>query len=101
MIQQAAAHPQLVAGLVCQSVDVVMTPGLLQLTPGVSQSQASDSLGQQYNSPHTVVCEQGADLAVVGRAIVTATDPSAAAEQYKTLLWDAYLERIKHQVSKI
>lgn len=92
-MRQAASKPNLVAGLVAQSADVVVSPGLLQLTPGVSLSSASDTLGQQYDSPRNVVCVRGADLAVVGRAIITAADPGATAAQYKLLLWEAYLER--------
>lgn len=94
VMRQAASRPELVAGLVCQSADVVVSPGLLQLTPGVSLSHGSDSLGQQYNTPQSVVCERGADLAVVGRAIINADNPAATAKEFKTQLWDAYLERI-------
>lgn len=93
-MRQAASKPELVAGLVAQSADVVVSPGLLQLTPGVSLTSASDSLGQQYNSPSNVVCVRGADLAVVGRAITTASDPAATAAQYKLRLWEAYQERM-------
>lgn len=93
-MRQAASYPRLVAGLVCQSADVVVSPGLLQLTPGVSLTSQSDSLGQQYNSPQKVVCELGADLAVVGRAIISADNSADAAYQFKTTLWNAYLKRI-------
>lgn len=93
VMRQAASRPRLVAGLVCQSADVVVSPGLLQLTPGVSLSCGTDALGQQYNTPQSVVCERGADLAVVGRAIINADNPAATAKEFKTQLWDAYLER--------
>uniref|UniRef100_A0A1B6G5N9 Uridine 5'-monophosphate synthase n=1 Tax=Cuerna arida TaxID=1464854 RepID=A0A1B6G5N9_9HEMI len=100
VMRQAASFPQLIAGFVCQSPDVVVPPGLLQLTPGVSLAESTDTLGQQYNSPLAVVCERGADLAIVGRAIVSADDPAYAAQKYKTLLWEAYQQRVKRQAVK-
>uniref|UniRef100_A0A1B6KY40 Uridine 5'-monophosphate synthase n=1 Tax=Graphocephala atropunctata TaxID=36148 RepID=A0A1B6KY40_9HEMI len=95
VMRQAATFPQLVAGIVCQSADVVVSPGLLQLTPGVSVAETADSLGQQYNSPQAVVCERGADLAIVGRAVVSAEDPARAARELKAVLWQAYQQRVK------
>ncbi|KAG8272443.1 hypothetical protein J6590_040601 [Homalodisca vitripennis] len=63
----------------------------------VSLAESTDTLGQQYNSPLAVVCERGADLAIVGRAIVSADDPAHAALKYKTLLWEAYQQRVNSQ----
>lgn len=55
--------------------------GLISQSEGVSLPQASDSRVQRYNSPHSVVCEQGADLSVAGKAIVTPTDPPPVVKQ--------------------
>ncbi|XP_054282429.1 uridine 5'-monophosphate synthase-like [Macrosteles quadrilineatus] len=95
VMRQAGAYPKLVAGLVAQSADVVVSPGLVQLTPGVSLAEAADGFGQQYNSPRAVVMSKGADLAVVGRGVVRGDNPTAAARQYQTQLWDALQERLK------
>lgn len=82
----------LVIGHVCQS-NVFSDPGLIQLTPGVKLTETSDNLGQQYNTPESVV-NSGADLAVVGRGIIEATDRLSALLQYKNQLWSAYKNRL-------
>ncbi|KAK0168417.1 hypothetical protein PV327_002220 [Microctonus hyperodae] len=89
-----SATCDLVAGHVCQS-NIFSDPGLIQLTPGVKLAKASDDLGQQYNTPESVV-NAGADLAVVGRGITDASDKLAAILKYKDQLWSAYRARISH-----
>lgn len=94
-LQMMSEYPDLISGIVCQTPLFVDKPGMIQLTPGVQINVAGDDLGQQYNSPESVVLERGADVAVVGRGITQASEPRAAAENYKKLLWDAYLKRIE------
>lgn len=93
----AESYPDVVAGIVCQFSSVVQHPGFIQLTPGVNlqDSVKSDTLGQQYNTPEIVVTNRGADVAVVGRAIINAANPAKTAEEYKKQLWNAYLARVK------
>ena len=55
--------------------------------------KSTDDLGQQYNTPESVV-NSGADLAVVGRGITEAEDKLAATLKYKEELWAAYIKRI-------
>ncbi|XP_033336504.2 rudimentary-like [Megalopta genalis] len=88
-----AQNSNIVAGIVCQS-NIFTNPGLVQLTPGVKLGQSSDNLGQQYNTPESVV-KSGADLAVVGRGITEAKDKLAAALEYKKELWTAYKKRLE------
>lgn len=89
-------HPDFVAGVVCQSPNIVQNPGLVQLTPGVSLDCQNDGpLGQQYNSPEDIVMSRGADIAVVGRGITQATDPVQAAQEYRAKLWAAYEKRVQ------
>jgi len=89
----AETTSDLVVGLVSQS-NLSTHPAMLQLTPGVHLSSNSDSLGQQYNSPQTVI-NAGADLAVVGRGITESTSGSLTAVlSYKQALWEAYEKRI-------
>ncbi|XP_068982927.1 uridine 5'-monophosphate synthase isoform X2 [Bombus flavifrons] len=87
-----AQTSDMVVGVVCQS-DIFSSPGLIQLTPGVKILKSSDDLGQQYNTPESVV-NSGADLAVVGRGITEAEDKLAATLKYKEELWTAYIKRI-------
>lgn len=94
-IKMAEEYPELIAGVVCQNPLFLNNPGLIQLCPGVQMENKQDNLGQRYNSPLTVVLEKGADIAVVGRGITQSSDPACAAERYKKMLWDAYLQRIE------
>lgn len=105
-IKLAESRADFVAGVVSQSSTGLPSLGLVQLTPGVrvAHSQngvgkngndtSSDGLGQQYNSPHHVVLERGADVAVVGRGITESENPAEAAKLYRDLLWKAYQQRI-------
>ncbi|XP_053693518.1 uridine 5'-monophosphate synthase [Sabethes cyaneus] len=83
-----------VAGIVCQSPELVSFPGLLQLTPGVKIEEGIDSLGQKYDSPEHVVKNKGADICVVGRGILNAKNPADTAKLYRDRLWTAYCERV-------
>ncbi|XP_043250118.1 uridine 5'-monophosphate synthase [Colletes gigas] len=86
-----AQNSDMVCGIVCQS-NIFMNLGLIQLTPGVKLSNSSDDLGQQYNTPESVV-NSGADLAVVGRGITEAENILATTLEYKEELWAAYKKR--------
>lgn len=80
----------------CQAHDVVSSPSLLQLTPGVNMKNSNDNLGQKYESPSDVILVKGADIAVVGRGIYEAENPAEAAKVYKEWLWNTYLERVSN-----
>lgn len=93
----AATSPTFVAGIVGQTKSVVSDVGLIQLTPGVRIDDKADELGQQYYTPEFVVQEKGADIAVVGRGIIAAKNPEAAAKLYRDRLWAAYEQRLGKQ----
>lgn len=87
-----AQQSDTVIGLVCQS-NIFSDPGLIQLTPGVKLSKSFDNLGQQYNTPESVV-NAGADLAVIGRGVTEAQNKLDVLLEYKIKLWEAYEKRI-------
>lgn len=87
------AHSEFVAGVVAQSAGIVQDPGLIQLTPGVKLEEGGDNLGQKYNTPEYVICEKGADIAVVGRGIIGSKNPAEIAKTYRDRLWEAYTTR--------
>lgn len=85
-----------IAGVVAQNKETVPNPGLLQLTPGCKIEEGVDNLGQKYNSPEYVIKEKGADIAVVGRGILSSKNPEETAQTYRDRLWNAYTERISN-----
>ncbi|PSN50714.1 Uridine 5'-monophosphate synthase [Blattella germanica] len=94
-MEMCEKHKDFVVGVVCQTPSLIHSPGQIQLTPGVKLDSGNDgSLGQQYNTPDSVVLSRGADIAVVGRGITQAADPLQASKEYRSKLWAAYLKRI-------
>ena len=102
-VSSARQHSDFVIGFIAQHA-LNSEPGdnFLTLTPGVSlppkgrpgDKLHGDGLGQQYNTPRTVVYEQGADVIIVGRGIVNADDPATEAERYRKEAWAAYEARV-------
>lgn len=94
-VDLAENYRQFVIGFVSQS-SAHEDPGMIQLTPGVNleETVTNDNLGQQYRSPETIMLEDGADIAVVGRGIINAANPVETAKLYKKKLWDIYLSRV-------
>jgi uridine monophosphate synthetase len=76
---------------------ITMTPGC-SLPPSESLDDsefvpgAEDALGQQYNTPRSII-EKGNDIIIVGRGICNAQDPASKAEQYRKAAWEAYVGR--------
>lgn len=93
-IEMAEQHKDFVMGFICQH-KLIDDPGLLHMTPGVGIASKGDSLGQNYLHPDEVILEHGTDIIIVGRGIYGADSPQQAAQQFRTLGWQAYLKRIK------
>lgn len=103
-VSLARAHRGFVMGFIAQrSLNQEPGDNFISMTPGVSLPPAAspakdqiegDGLGQQYNTPRTVVLEQGSDIIIVGRGILHAEDRKAEAERYRYEGWHAYEERL-------
>ncbi|KAF2092435.1 Orotidine 5'-phosphate decarboxylase [Rhizodiscina lignyota] len=101
-VEVARQHKDFVLGFIAQrSLNtqkednfITMTPGVSLPPPGQEGKVGGDGLGQQYNSPRSVVLEKGSDVVIVGRGILNADDRSAEAERYRQEAWTAYEARI-------
>lgn len=59
---------------------------------GVHLKNVGDQLGQQYVTPRQAVDERGADILIVGRAILDSTNRVKTAEEYQQESYKAYEE---------
>jgi orotidine 5'-phosphate decarboxylase subfamily 1 len=92
VVAMAAANLKFVIGFITQH-KVSADPSLVNMAPGVELRKKSDNLGQQYNTPESVIAN-GADIIIVGRGIIAAPDPVDAAKEYKEAAWKAYEQRL-------
>lgn len=93
-VAMAESHADFVVGFICQQ-RLTQDPRFIHMTPGVQFADKSDTLGQQYNTPHHVILEKGSDIAIVGRGIIKHVDPMKAAEDYREASWVAYQQRVR------
>ena len=91
-------YPDAAVGLIAQSRLEKTRPDIIQMTPGVkiNDSEATEGLGQQYDTPESAVITRGADIIIVGRGVTHSPDPAIAAEMYRKAGWEGYLKRIKN-----
>lgn len=102
-VEIARDHREFVMGFIAQrSLNtepednfITMTPGCQLPPPGQEGKKLGDALGQQYNTPHKLIYEQGCDVIIVGRGIVRAEDRKSEAERYRKAAWAAYEERVR------
>ncbi|NXE20828.1 UMPS synthase, partial [Ardeotis kori] len=92
-VQMAEDNPDFVFGFISGS-RVSNKPEFLHLTPGVHLQPGGDNLGQKYLSPKEVIGKKGSDIIIVGRGILSASDPAEEAEKYRKAAWESYVSRL-------
>ncbi len=93
VVRMGKRYPSLVAGFIAQEL-VSNDAGHIHMTPGVALCRHTSTDGQQYLSPQQVIRDNGSDVIIVGRAIYESQNQLAAAQTFRRLGWNAYLERI-------
>lgn len=92
-LSMAEQHPDFVIGFITQHA-VSADPKWINITPGVKLESGVDALGQQYVTPEKAILQNGSDIIIVGRGIISAPEPLVEAKKYRAKAWDAYLKRI-------
>jgi uridine monophosphate synthetase len=92
-VEWATRYDDFVIGFISQE-KIASDPKFLHLTPGIQLNNPSDPLGQQYNSPASAIAK-GSDILIVGRGITHSPNPLAAAQNYRSQSWKAYLSSLR------
>jgi orotidine 5'-phosphate decarboxylase subfamily 1 len=93
-VAMAEDYKDFVIGFIAQRKLPSATEFLI-LSPGVGLDEPGDGLGQQYRTPHQVICEDGSDIIIVGRGIYKpGRDPVIEAQRYQKAGWDSYQQSL-------
>lgn len=90
-VRMAEADPDFVIGFISMR-KLSADPRWIYMTPGVQLATGKDGMGQQYQTPESVV-RAGSDVIIVGRGIYGAKDPKTQAKAYRQAGWDAVMKR--------
>jgi len=88
-VELAKEHAEFVMGFIARE-KLTDDPAFVHLTPGVSDKEGRDALGQRYLTPEHVIGELKSDVIIVGRAIYNSDDPLTAAQKFRARGFTAY-----------
>jgi len=95
-LKMAEQFADFVIGFITQHA-LSTDPHWINMTPGVKLEDGGDLLGQQYITPAKAILENGTDIVIVGRGILTAADPLTEARKYREEAWRAYCKRCQQR----
>lgn len=99
VVELAKQHPDYVIGFIgagtasLPQLAAITPPEFLIMAPGVKLVAGGDRLGQQYDTPESVIAA-GADVMIVGRDIWSSAKPSARVKHYREVGWQAFQNRL-------
>lgn len=93
-VKVALEYKDFVMGFIAMRCLAPEHPHLTYITPGVQLAKGGDALGQQYDTPESVIGDKRSDIIQVGRGIFGASDPAEEAEKYRVAAWNAYQARV-------
>lgn len=91
-VKMAEENSDFVIGFICLR-KLSENPAFVHMTPGVQLATGNDALGQQYQTPESVI-HAGSDVIIVGRGIYGAKDPASEAKIYRSAGWQAYVNSL-------
>ncbi|CAF0725497.1 unnamed protein product [Rotaria sordida] len=91
VIKCAEKYSDFVIGFISQS-RLTTSDKYLHCTPGVHLTNTGDQLGQQYVTPRQAIDGRGADIVIVGRAILDSINRVKTAEAYQQECYQVYEE---------
>ena len=93
-VQCAKKYSNFVIGFISQS-RLTTDNQFLHCTPGIHLNNTGDQLGQQYVTPRQAIDGRGADILIVGRAILDSINRVKTAEEYQEEGYRVY-EQLRH-----
>lgn len=94
VVSASEKYSDTVMGFICQKKVENTSEGLLHCTPGVNLEEKGDNLGQNYNTPDSVIVDKQSDVIIVGRGIYKNKNPLEMAKLYREKGWNAYQKRL-------
>jgi uridine monophosphate synthetase len=91
-LRMAEQNPDFVIGFICLH-KLSDDPKWIYMTPGVQLAAGGDPLGQQYQTPESVIAA-GSDIIIVGRGIYGSKDPKSQGALYREAGWQAYVRSL-------
>ena len=89
-VKMAEKYRNDIIGFICQKK--IASCAFLHMVPGISLEAKDDGTDQRYTSPH-IAMEKGADILIVGRAIMDKSDIIGECEKYKKIGWEYYQKK--------